>query len=113
MDRVARELQEQRVAGAQMHAPHLGASGLERIREPGEKPRGRPLQRSPQGDLVIVTLEGDDPERGFAKMMQASDPFTSWFVDQVNEIHGIDLANGEMAVPTLMVDSEAALVAAG
>ncbi len=70
------------------------------------------LQQSPQGDLVIVTLEGDDPERAFAKMMQASDPFTSWFLDQVKEIHGIDLANGEMTVPTLVVDSEAALVAA-
>ena len=71
------------------------------------------LQRSPQGDLAIVILEGDDPERAFSKMMQASDPFTSWFLDQVKDIHGVDLANGGMTLPTLVVDSEAALVAAG
>ena len=49
------------------------------------------LQHTPYGDLVIVTLEGNDPAGAFAKFGQGSDPFTQWFKGQVKEIHGIDL----------------------
>jgi hypothetical protein len=44
------------------------------------------------GDLVIVTLEGDDPERSFGQMMSATDAFTIWFLERVKAIHGVDLA---------------------
>ena len=38
------------------------------------------LQPGPNGDLVIVTLEGEDPRRAFGQMMSARDPFRpgSW-----------------------------------
>ena len=49
------------------------------------------LQPTPMGDLVIVTLEGDDPERSFGQMMSAADAFTSWFAERAKAIHGIDL----------------------
>jgi hypothetical protein len=35
------------------------------------------LQHTPQGDLVIVTLEGDHPETAFAEFGKRTDPFRS------------------------------------
>ena len=49
------------------------------------------LQHTPQGDLVLVTLEGDHPETAFAEFGKRTDPFTMWFKQQVSEIHGMDL----------------------
>ena len=49
------------------------------------------LQPTPMGDLVIVTLEGEDPERSFGQMMHATDAFTLWFLERVKAIHGVDL----------------------
>jgi hypothetical protein len=50
------------------------------------------LQPTPMGDLVIVTLEGDDPARSFGQMMSATDAFTRWFLERVKSIHGVDLS---------------------
>ena len=47
------------------------------------------LQHTPQGDLVLVTLEGDHPETAFAEFGKRTDPFTMWFKQQVSEIHGM------------------------
>ena len=43
------------------------------------------------GDLVIVTLEGDDPARSFGQLMAAKDAFTTWFIERVKAVHGVDL----------------------
>jgi small ligand-binding sensory domain FIST len=40
-------------------------------------------QHTPQGDFVIVTLEGNDPAGAIAKFGQGTDPFTQWFKGQV------------------------------
>jgi len=65
-------------------------------------------QQTPQGDMVIVTLEGDDPAGAFAKFGRGSDPFTLWFKQQVKDVHGVDLdAPPQGALPTLVVDSGA------
>ncbi len=48
------------------------------------------LQSSPMGDLVIVTLEGDDPAEGFRQMASATDEFTKWFVERTKALHGVD-----------------------
>ena len=50
------------------------------------------LQSTPMGDLVIVTLEGDDPARSFGQIVSATDSFTRWFLERVKAIHGVDLA---------------------
>jgi len=65
------------------------------------------LQHTPMGDLVLVTLEGEDPVKAFSQFAQGEDEFTKWFVASVNNIHGIDLkamsAAGDM--PEMVVDS--------
>ena len=66
------------------------------------------LQQTPMGDFVIVTLEGEDPEHAFEKMMSATDPFTTWFLGRVQGASpGVDLS-APMRGPQseLVVDTE-------
>ena len=64
------------------------------------------LQHTPHGDLIIVTLEGNDPAGAFVKFGQGADPFTQWFKAQVKDIHGIDLgAPPPGPLPKQVVDS--------
>jgi hypothetical protein len=65
------------------------------------------LQSTPMGDLVIVTLEGDDPGRAFGMMSSASDAFATWFHERVKAIHGVDLTLPMDGSPSeLVVDSD-------
>jgi hypothetical protein len=71
------------------------------------------LQPTPMGDLVIVTLEGLDPGRAFGQMMSAGDAFTTWFLERVKAIHGVDLAAPMTGSPSeLVVDSDQVAVLA-
>jgi hypothetical protein len=64
------------------------------------------LQHTPQGDLVLVTLEGDHPDTAFAEFARRTDPFTVWFKQQVSEIHGMDLnAPPPGPMPQQVIDS--------
>ena len=63
------------------------------------------LQHTPQGDLIIVTLEGNDPAGAFVKFGQGTDPFTQSFKAQVKDIHGIDLDAPPGQLPTPLADS--------
>ena len=64
------------------------------------------LQSTPMGDVVIVTLEGEDPERSFGQMVRATAAFTTWFLGRVKAIHGVDLAAPMTGSPSqLVVDS--------
>ena len=66
------------------------------------------LQQTPMGDVVIVTLEGDDPGHAFAQMMSATDAFTAWFIERATAVHGIDpSAPTSSPPPELVVDTAA------
>ena len=66
------------------------------------------LQHTPMGDMVIVTLEGDDPQNAFAQFASANDAFTKWFNEGVKQFHGIDLAQPPQGpLPELIIDSKA------
>lgn len=65
------------------------------------------LQKGPNGDMVIVTLEGENPQQAFTKFAAGNDEFTKWFISQVKELHGIDLSNPPAgAMPELIYESE-------
>jgi hypothetical protein len=65
------------------------------------------LQATPMGELVIVTLEGEDPMASFAQMMSADDEFTRWFLANANEAHGVDLSQPMPEAPSkLILDTE-------
>jgi hypothetical protein len=65
------------------------------------------LQHTPHGDMVIVTLEGNDPAGAFARFAQSNDAFSKWFHAQVHEIHGVDLnAPPPGPMPEMIIDSQ-------
>lgn len=66
------------------------------------------FQSTPMGDLVIVTLEGENPEQAFTKFAEGTDEFTKWFVSNAKEVHGVDLANKSAMppMPELIVETE-------
>jgi hypothetical protein len=65
------------------------------------------LQATPTGELVIVTLEGDDPMAAFGKMISKDDEFTRWFLENASTAHGVDLSQPMPAAPsTLVIDTE-------
>jgi hypothetical protein len=71
------------------------------------------LQSTPMGDLVIVTAEGDDPGRAFARIMGGTDAFSTWFAQRAKEIHGLDVAAPQSGPPSeLVVDTDRAPVTA-
>jgi len=64
------------------------------------------LQPTPMGDMVVITLEGDDPAGVFTKFAAMTDPFSTWFLAQVKEVHGFDLRDAAAGpMPALVVDS--------
>ena len=62
------------------------------------------LQETPNGDFVILTFEGDDPQAGFAKIMQNMPPD---FGDFAKEVHGMDVNAPPPPLPKLVFDSRA------
>ncbi|HZO89429.1 MAG TPA: DUF6176 family protein [Chthonomonadaceae bacterium] len=57
------------------------------------------LQTSPQGDMVLVTLESDDPRQTFEGWARSQDPFDRWFKDQAQQISGLDFNQPIPALP--------------
>jgi hypothetical protein len=65
------------------------------------------LQKTPMGDLVLVTLEGSDPGSALQKFSTGTDEFTKWFVAQVSALHGVDLTKPPPGpMPELVIDSQ-------
>jgi hypothetical protein len=64
------------------------------------------LQQTPMGDMVIVTLEGENPEKSFAEFGMGNDEFTQWFLGRVSSIHGVDLRQPPPGpLPQMVIDS--------
>ena len=64
------------------------------------------FQATPQGDMVIIYLEGEDIGRAFQAFIALSDPFARWYKEQLLAIHGIDFNQplpGPIAEPILGV----------
>tara|TARA_B100000780_G_scaffold235252_1_gene175826 strand:+ start:434 stop:712 length:279 start_codon:yes stop_codon:yes gene_type:complete len=62
------------------------------------------LQETPNGDFIIITYEGDDPEASFAKIMQNMPPE---FGDFAKEVHGLDVNAPPPPLPKLVFGSRA------
>jgi len=54
------------------------------------------LQQTSQGDMAIVYLEADDPGRMFQELASSDKPFDRWYLQQLKEIHGIDLSETQL-----------------
>ncbi len=49
------------------------------------------IQRTPQGDLFVAYLAGEDIARAFEQFAASQDEFDRWFKQQVQETTGADL----------------------
>ena len=63
---------------------------LAALREWGTDRESWYLQSTPQGSLIIVSLEADDPADTFARFAAGQSLFDQWFKEQTLEICGID-----------------------
>jgi hypothetical protein len=70
------------------------------------------LQQTPMGDLVIVTLEGDDPAQAFGRLMTGTDEFSKWFGAHAMSVHGDFSAPAAGSPSELVADSDGALTTA-
>lgn len=51
------------------------------------------LQHTPQGDMVVVYLEGDDLQQSFQGLGTSQDPFDIWFRQRAKDLFsGLDLS---------------------
>ena len=64
------------------------------------------LQQTPQGDMAIVYLEGEDIGRSFGEFIASAAPFDRWYKGQLLAIHGIDF-NQPLPGPIAQVILEA------
>ena len=60
------------------------------------------IQQTPQGDLCIVTLDGD-PAIAIAKLGASQHPFDVWFREAVKGVHGVDFASPLPGPPPVQV----------
>jgi len=52
------------------------------------------LQTTPEGDYVVVCLEGDDPAGMVSKYLSSHEPFDRWFAETIlSGIHGVDASH--------------------
>jgi hypothetical protein len=65
------------------------------------------LQKTPMGEMVIVTAEGNDPEKAFEDFGKLNDETAKWMIEKIKDTHGVDMSKpmpGPM--PKLAVDSK-------
>ena len=72
------------------------------------------LQAAPIGNLVVVVLEGENPQEGLKKFAHGKDAFTKWYLGEVKATHGVDLVEATMGeLPGLISDSGETITAGG
>jgi len=57
------------------------------------------IQSSPQGDMILIYIEADDPDKANAAYAADDDPFVVWNRQQSKEITGFDLADTSAPKP--------------
>ena len=79
-------------------------TAVDEIRDAADVHERTFLQRTPHGDFVILTLEGDDPAGSWAKMMEL---IPDDWKELMTELHGIDPNTTPPPLPELVYDSKA------
>ena len=62
------------------------------------------FQQTPNGDFLIITMEGDDPTASWAQIMSTMPPE---FAEFAAEVHGLDVNAPPPPLPELFFDSRA------
>ncbi len=51
------------------------------------------LQHTSQGEMAVMYLEAEEPEKIFERLATSDSPFDRWFREWILEIHGVDLTH--------------------
>lgn len=57
------------------------------------------LVQTQQRDVAITYLEADDPRQVLTQLAASNLPFDRWFREQLQEFHGLDLAQSPLRLP--------------
>jgi len=71
------------------------------------------LQKAPIGNLVIVLLEGENPQEELQKFAHGKDAFTKWYLAEVKATHGVDLVTASMGELPMQISDSSEIVTAG
>ena len=63
-------------------------------------------QKTPDGTLAIIVLEGDDVQSALGVSATSDDPFHQQFREFVKDVHGVDLANDPPPDISLITDTQ-------
>ena len=57
------------------------------------------IQSTLMGEMVLVYLEAEDPQRALRGMAESQEPFDVWFRQYIQEAHGVDIAREQAPPP--------------
>lgn len=52
------------------------------------------IQGTPGGDVAVVLIEAPDIGAAMGALATSDEPFDTWFREHIQEVHGMDLAEG-------------------
>lgn len=65
------------------------------------------LQRTPQGEMTVVVIEGDDVNGYMKYLTSSSDHYCTLMAEMLKEVHGMEVKDFDLnAIPKLMFDTE-------
>jgi hypothetical protein len=57
------------------------------------------IQSTPAGEMVLVYVEAEDPQRALRGMAESQEPFDAWFRQYIREAHGVDITKEQAPPP--------------
>jgi len=62
------------------------------------------LQKTPQGEMVVVIQEADSQKDALESLRGMKDSFGDWFFQKLKDLHGIDLVGTDVPPNELLLD---------
>ena len=57
------------------------------------------IQSTPAGEMVLVYLEAEDPQRALQGMAESQEPYDVWFRQYIQDAHGVDISREQAPPP--------------
>ena len=62
------------------------------------------IQSTPDGEMVLVYLDAEDPQRALQGMAESQEPFDVWFRQYIQDAHGVDIASEQAPSPESVLE---------
>ena len=57
------------------------------------------IQNTPMGEMVLVYMKAEDPQRALQGMAESQEPFDVWFRQYIQDAHGVDITREQASPP--------------